>query len=132
MADETLNLLRRMLIDQALASGNREAFHNLTGSNWVGFVVDPGLEQADPPDPLAFLSEDPHFWDLRLYDTMALRPCLNYRFRDTIDGVLYVGEIRIPIGWSGKIEVRFRPRPSTGASVNPPDWFQSLVTGIDR
>jgi len=127
VADEALNLLRRMMIDQALESGNREAFHNLTGPNWQEFVVGTRHERTGTQDLLAFLAEDPHFWDLRLYDTMAQRSYLNYRFRDTIGGVLYVGEIRIPIGGSGHIEVKFRPRPSDGPSVRPPDWFQSLL-----
>lgn len=130
MADETLNLLRRIMIDQALEGGDRDAFCNLTGPNWKEFVVDTGDERAGTHDPTAFLAEDPHFWELRLIDTMAHRPYLNYCFRDTIDGVLYVGEIRIPIGWSGNIEVKFRPRPSHGPSVSPPDWFQSLLTTV--
>lgn len=129
MADETLNLLRNMMIDLALEKGEQEAFLNLTGPNWEEFVVS-GNEVTEPHDPLAFLAKDPHFWDLRLYDTMALRPYLNYRFRDTIDGFLYVGEIRIPAGWPGNIEVKFRPRPSHGPRVNPPDWFQSLLATI--
>lgn len=130
MADEALNLLRSMIIDTALETGNKEVFLNLTGPNWEEFVVGPSHERACTGDPLAFLSEDPHFWDLRLYDTMALRPYLNYRFRDIINGVLYVGEIRIPLGWPGNIEAKFCPRPSQGPSVNPPEWFQSLLTAI--
>ncbi|WDM00002.1 IDEAL domain-containing protein [Alicyclobacillus cycloheptanicus] len=127
MADETLNLLRRLMIDQALEAGDKEAFRNLTGPNWKAFVLDTGDEPVETADPLAFLAEDPHFWDLRLYDTMALRPYVNYRFRDTINGVLYIGEIRIPLGWSGDIEAKFYPRPSNGPKLDPPAWFQSLL-----
>lgn len=130
MADETLDLLRRVMIDQALENGDKEAFHHLTGPNWEAFVVGNEDEQVESVDPLAFLSEDPHFWDIRLYDTMRLHPYLNYRFRDNIGGVLYVAEIRIPIGWSGDIETKFAPRPATGPRVSPPEWFQSLLTAL--
>ncbi len=129
MADETLSVLRQIMINQALENGDKEAFHNLTGPNWEEFVV---ADEDEQPyhDPLAFLSEEPHFWDLRLYDTMKLHPYLNYRYRDVIDGVMYVGEIRIPIGWSGDIEVKFCPRPLSGRRICRPDWFESLISTL--
>ncbi|MCL6452684.1 MAG: IDEAL domain-containing protein [Alicyclobacillus sp.] len=123
MSDEALNLLRRMMIDQALESRDREAFFRLTGPNWQAYVLGAGTDSEDGKDLLSFLTEDPHFWDLRLYETMALRPYVNYRFRDVICDVLYVGEIRIPVGWPGAIEARFRPRPSSGPTIAQPDWF---------
>lgn len=130
VADETLNLLRQVMIDHALEMGDREAFRNLTGPNWKAFVVNTENETPTESDPLAFLSEDPRFWDLRLYEQTLVRPYLNYRFRDTIDGILYVAEIRIPIGWPGKVEAKFRPRPSSGPSVRTPDWFVSLLAAV--
>lgn len=118
------------MIDHALDSGNRDAFGNLTGPYWKSYVVDTPSEGTNIEDPLAFLSQDPHFWDLRLYEKTLVRPYLNYRFRETIGNILYVAEIRIPIGWPGKIEATFRPRPSTGPRLCPPDWFQALVTTV--
>lgn len=130
MMDETLHMMRGVMIDQALKSRDRDAFQNLTGPDWKHFLIAPDEENASDKGPLEFLIQDTHFWEIRLIERWVSHPYVNYRYRDHIDGFLYIGEIRIPVGWNGEIESSFRPRPCTGPYHEPPQWFQGLINTV--
>lgn len=128
MEDAIMEFLRKTMIDRALELRDKDAFYRLTGAGWQSYLI--SQDEEDTNEPLGFLAEDPHFWDRRVIELPSRRTYLNYRFRDYISGLLYVGEIRVPMGWRGDVESKFRPRPNDAPLTAPPSWFDNLVKKV--